>query len=99
MCDVVTCEDEPTGVACDGDQLGHAHGACMEADGEFIAHARQDVPALLAALTAVLDKLDDIDLVLRLNDLGHSGKALGVASSDLRFVIAESLGVLPVEES
>lgn len=58
-----------------------------------------DVLALKAALTAVLDKLDDIDLVLRLNDLGTAGKALGVASSDLRFVIADSLGVLPVEDN
>ena len=45
----------------DGDDwcaIGVVHTGILRPDADFIAHARTDVPALVAALRAVLDEID-----------------------------------------
>lgn len=60
-------------------------GAWRVADAEFVAHARQDVPALLAFARDALT-------IRRRTDLGHTTRGYNKALDDVRDAAARHLG-------
>lgn len=68
-------------------------------DAEFIAHARQDVPALVGALRAVLDEIKRAEDLVRQSTppktaeaLIRNGDAPKVSTGSLRRAITDALG-------
>ena len=66
----------------------------MPGDAVFIAHAREDVPRMVAALRAVLRQADALD-ELAASPIGSAGAdgALSLGARSIRHAITKALGV------